>query len=89
MHLSSALYALPKATVQQSGLTASYSAGSKLTTGDSYLGSQTLTHPSDPPVTNSGAPYSAPLPPMPSIQLAIFECAYTLYLGRPYSMSNI
>lgn len=75
IHLSSELYAFPKATAQQSGLTASVAAGSKETTGDSYLGSQTLTHPSAPPVTNSGAPYSGPLPPIPSITLAIDECA--------------
>ena len=66
-HRSSQLYAFPKATVQQSGLIASFSDGSRLTTGASCLGSHTRTQPSAPPVTSSGAPKSEPLPPMPSI----------------------
>jgi hypothetical protein len=65
-HLSSWLNELPKATAQQSGFIVSLSDGSRLTTGAYCLGSQTLTQPSEPPVTSSGAPNSAPLPPIPS-----------------------
>ena len=80
---------MPKATVQQSGFIGSLSEGSKLTTGACYRGSQTLTQPSVPPVTISGAPYSAPLPPIPSIVFAIFECAWTSYFDVPRSISQI
>jgi hypothetical protein len=40
-------------------------------------------------VTSSGAPYSAPFPPIPSTTFAIPECAFTENLAKPFSISYI
>jgi len=63
-------------THQASGTT-SLSKGSREMTGLFWRGSHTRTHPSRPPVTNSGAPYPISWPPKPSIQFINYSCAFT------------